>query len=311
MRHGPFLAALLVATCLVGTACGTEVAPQPGAAGATADAGSVSPVAGAGEGVGPADCALRVKEKVGEYADRPRLAADVTVRGVLVCRQSDGATVLELRADSGFERVVAALRLPDKPLEGFCAGEGLIVPPVGVITPDGVVWPQYPQDECYGLPQELQDAVYGLVPTSQRTLSLGAEAEAAQASASARDVAAKMAGCPNVYKDLIALEAESVPASAAPDLGAGELVVCIMARGGEGDTLSFLRKGSISPEDLAAGISRRGEIPAGCASEVRGVALITGDRAMVLVELGDCRRIYVNKGFLGTAGDALVTALSR
>jgi hypothetical protein len=40
------------------------------------------------------------------------------------------------------------------------------------------------------------------------------------------------------------------------------------------------------------------------------VAVISGDRSLILIELDGCRRILALSGFLGTADDQLVDALS-
>jgi len=294
-------AALAAAALTLLTACGSQT-PGPAAGGDTS--------AGA-TGAQAASVCSEVDRpgRSPEAAEGVALPADFVVTGVVSCGTDqrpvagDGVWnyMVERRATSSFDALVAALRRPDEARgTGSCLAILYVVPWIAVVDASGrSIHARIPRDDC-GQPQgEARSAVEALVLTEVSATRRDQVKTEAQ---SALESKASAAGCVTPFKDMVAItDGDRAPLRSAPDpllrMPSGVLHVCRFTAGTDRDgtpMLSFDTGETLSAAASAAVIGALAESgPAQpCTQAHSGVtALFTEQNGWALVETDGCRRV--------------------
>jgi hypothetical protein len=259
-----------------------------------------------------------------------RLGADVRVSAVVECVvenrvvAGDGqwAFVIEKRATADLGPLLIALLAEDEPIPWSqgCAANMELLPWFAVVTDDGT-WlrPRIPVTSC-GQPEPavfaaLQELRWTTVSTTRSQQLRSQKALKTEARAAA-------AGCPNGFKDMLAVEAaDRTPATGPITLGSptGAVSVCHFVAGRDSDgspaqTLSFTSGRHVpaaTAARLAAAAAASGPVAACTKPHTRVAEVQAATGGWLLVELDGCHRVLDGDTHgWGQATPALLAAIA-
>jgi hypothetical protein len=220
---------------------------------------------------------------------------------------------VEERADTGIDRLLAALSRPDEatPRGTVCAADGVGASPVALVDAAGrIVHPRLPQDACGKPQQQVRDALAALRFREVKATRL--HQEQSQQSIDT--------GCGQMWTDLDDEMLTGRPAAARPAWPKvpESVLVCLWQPQGAGQP-RLLAARTVTGTELAGLLARLDRLPAGkvaCSMPHHRFAVIEylrhgGFDSAAYAELDGCRRILRPDHTLGQLDEATATLITR